>query len=156
MPLLLLLHITRRGIPRHRLAVLLIIRCAWLLCVCRVVVVEEAGEILEAHVLTSLGPNTKHLVMIGKLQLHGQLSVCADSSCVRQTNYYQNLGDCLSICIILSLLSTRTACQILWYAPRCLSAVTDVLCTAYQSFGRKTLPVPCCACRRPQAAAAQG
>lgn len=28
--------------------------------------VEEAGEILEAHVLTSLGPNTEHLIMIGE------------------------------------------------------------------------------------------
>jgi len=33
---------------------------------CRVVMVEEAGEILEAHVLTSLGPNTQHLIMIGR------------------------------------------------------------------------------------------
>lgn len=32
----------------------------------RVVMVEEAGEILEAHVLTSLGPNTEHLIMIGE------------------------------------------------------------------------------------------
>jgi hypothetical protein len=31
----------------------------------RVVLVEEAAEILEAHVLTSLGPETKHLIMIG-------------------------------------------------------------------------------------------
>ncbi|CCM06492.1 uncharacterized protein FIBRA_08761 [Fibroporia radiculosa] len=30
-----------------------------------VVLVEEAGEILESHVLTSLGPETKHLVLIG-------------------------------------------------------------------------------------------
>lgn len=27
--------------------------------------VEEAAEILEAHVLTSLSPETKHLIMIG-------------------------------------------------------------------------------------------
>jgi superfamily I DNA and/or RNA helicase len=31
----------------------------------RVVMVEEAAEILEAHVLTSLSPRTRHLVMIG-------------------------------------------------------------------------------------------
>ena len=30
-----------------------------------VVLVEEAGEILEAHILTSLGPHTKQLIMIG-------------------------------------------------------------------------------------------
>ena len=30
-----------------------------------VVLVEEAAEILEAHVLTSLSPNTQHLIMIG-------------------------------------------------------------------------------------------
>jgi hypothetical protein len=30
-----------------------------------VVLVEEAGEILEAHVLTSLGPSTQQLIMIG-------------------------------------------------------------------------------------------
>lgn len=30
-----------------------------------IVVVEEAGEILEAHVLTSLSPHTKQLVLIG-------------------------------------------------------------------------------------------
>ncbi|KXZ51993.1 hypothetical protein GPECTOR_10g1015 [Gonium pectorale] len=30
-----------------------------------VVLVEEAGELLEAHVLTSLGPRTKQLIMIG-------------------------------------------------------------------------------------------
>lgn len=30
-----------------------------------VVLVEEAGEILEAHILTSLGPNTEQLIMIG-------------------------------------------------------------------------------------------
>lgn len=41
-----------------------------LCCLCcaaafRVVMVEEAAEILEAHVLTSLSPETKHLIMIG-------------------------------------------------------------------------------------------
>jgi len=30
-----------------------------------VLLVEEAGEILEAHILTSLGPNTQQLIMIG-------------------------------------------------------------------------------------------
>nr|XP_018911144.1 PREDICTED: NFX1-type zinc finger-containing protein 1-like [Bemisia tabaci] len=30
-----------------------------------VVLVEEAGEILESHVLTALGPSTKHLILIG-------------------------------------------------------------------------------------------
>jgi hypothetical protein len=37
-----------------------------------VVLVEEAGELLEAHVLTSLGPNSQHLIMIGKPQHHSQ------------------------------------------------------------------------------------
>jgi hypothetical protein len=32
--------------------------------------VEEAAEILEAHVLTSLSPRTKHLIMIGEFVLH--------------------------------------------------------------------------------------
>jgi superfamily I DNA and/or RNA helicase len=37
--------------------------------------VEEGGEILEAHVLTSLGPNTKQLIMIGDhLQLRPKCS----------------------------------------------------------------------------------
>jgi hypothetical protein len=31
----------------------------------RVVVVEEAAEVLEAHVLSALSPNTQHLIMIG-------------------------------------------------------------------------------------------
>lgn len=35
------------------------------LCADRVVMVEEAGEILEAHILTSMAPSTKHLIMIG-------------------------------------------------------------------------------------------
>jgi hypothetical protein len=30
-----------------------------------IVLVEEAGELLEAHVLTSLSPSTKHLILIG-------------------------------------------------------------------------------------------
>ena len=33
---------------------------------CGVVMVEEAAEVLEAHVLTALGPSTKHLIMIGE------------------------------------------------------------------------------------------
>lgn len=30
-----------------------------------VVIVEEAGEVLEAHVLTSVNRNAKHLILIG-------------------------------------------------------------------------------------------
>lgn len=42
-----------------------------------VVTVEEAGELLEAHVLTSLSPHTKHLVMIGdQCQLRPKVSIC--------------------------------------------------------------------------------
>jgi hypothetical protein len=37
--------------------------------------VEEAGEILEAHVLTSLGPNTEHLIMIGEHLVPGSRPV---------------------------------------------------------------------------------
>lgn len=33
---------------------------------CGIVLVEEAAEILEAHVLTALAPFTKHLIMIGR------------------------------------------------------------------------------------------
>lgn len=33
---------------------------------CGVVLVEEAAEVLEAHVLTALDPSTKHLIMIGE------------------------------------------------------------------------------------------
>lgn len=35
---------------------------------CGVVIVEEAAEVLEAHVLASLGTSTKHVIMIGKRQ----------------------------------------------------------------------------------------
>lgn len=45
-----------------------------------VVIVEEAGEILESHVLTALGPDTKQLVLIGdhkqlRPKVHHDLSV---------------------------------------------------------------------------------
>jgi superfamily I DNA and/or RNA helicase len=42
-----------------------------------VVLVEEAGELLEAHVLTSLGTEARHLIMIGD---HKQLrpKVCGN------------------------------------------------------------------------------
>lgn len=33
-----------------------------------VVMVEEAGELLEAHVLSSLSPRTKHLIMVSDAQ----------------------------------------------------------------------------------------
>lgn len=33
---------------------------------CGVVLVEEAAEVLEAHVLAALDPSTKHLIMIGE------------------------------------------------------------------------------------------
>ena len=33
---------------------------------CGVVLVEEAAEVLEAHVLTALDESTKHLIMIGE------------------------------------------------------------------------------------------
>jgi hypothetical protein len=36
-----------------------------------VVLVEEAGELLEAHVLTSLSRRTKHLIMVGWAAWHG-------------------------------------------------------------------------------------
>ena len=32
------------------------------------IIVEEAGEVLEAHVLSSLQPTTKHLILIGDHQ----------------------------------------------------------------------------------------
>ena len=43
-------------------------------------VVEEAGEILESHVLTALGPETKQLILIGdqkqlRPKVHHDLSV---------------------------------------------------------------------------------
>lgn len=38
--------------------------------------VEEAGEILEAHILSALGPRTKHLVLIGD---HKQLRPKVDN-----------------------------------------------------------------------------
>lgn len=40
-----------------------------------ILLVEEAGEILESHILTALGPDTKHLVLIGD---HKQLRPKAD------------------------------------------------------------------------------
>lgn len=45
-----------------------------------VLVVEEAGEILESHALTALGPKTKQLILIGdhkqlRPKVHYDLSV---------------------------------------------------------------------------------
>jgi hypothetical protein len=45
-----------------------------------ILLVEEAGEILESHVLTALGPDTKHLILIGdhkqlRPKVHYELSV---------------------------------------------------------------------------------
>jgi len=49
-----------------------------------VVLVEEAGEILEAHILTSLGPHTEQLIMIGD---HKQLRPkCSYELSVEQSN----------------------------------------------------------------------
>ena len=31
----------------------------------QVVIVEEAGEVFEAHILASLAPTTEHLILIG-------------------------------------------------------------------------------------------
>lgn len=31
----------------------------------QIVVVEEAGEVFEAHILASLAPTTEHLILIG-------------------------------------------------------------------------------------------
>lgn len=47
-----------RNIYRTRLHVL---------CLLQVCMVEEAGELLEAHVLTSMSPATKHLIMVRSL-----------------------------------------------------------------------------------------
>ena len=33
--------------------------------VLQVVIVEEAGEVFEAHILASLAPTTEHLILIG-------------------------------------------------------------------------------------------
>ncbi|CAN0440782.1 unnamed protein product, partial [Discosporangium mesarthrocarpum] len=33
---------------------------------CQVLLVEEAAEVLEAHILTAMGPSVKHLLMIGE------------------------------------------------------------------------------------------
>ncbi len=41
------------------------IQGALLLCCLQVVIVEEAGEVFEAHILASLAPTTEHLILIG-------------------------------------------------------------------------------------------
>ena len=42
----------------------------------KVIIVEEAAEILEAHILTSLTPSTEHLILIGDhLQLRPSVAV---------------------------------------------------------------------------------
>lgn len=42
----------------------------------KVVLVEEAAEILESHILTSLTPSTEHLILIGDhLQLRPAIAV---------------------------------------------------------------------------------
>jgi hypothetical protein len=67
------------------------------LCVCcgccrpQVVIVEEAAEVLEAHILTSLAPTVEHLVLIGDhLQLPPKVEVCICSirldCCVPETH----------------------------------------------------------------------
>jgi len=32
----------------------------------KIVICEEAGEVLEAHILSTLAPSTQHLILIGK------------------------------------------------------------------------------------------
>jgi superfamily I DNA and/or RNA helicase len=54
-----------------------------------IVLVEEAGELLEAHVLTSLSPSTKHLILIGDHKqlrpkvwnLHKRAAACQQELC---------------------------------------------------------------------------
>ena len=56
-----------------------------------VVIVEEAAEILEAHVLTSLQPNTKHLIMIGDhKQLRPKVDTYELSTACRTTTHNFN------------------------------------------------------------------
>jgi hypothetical protein len=35
------------------------------LCFLQIVLVEEAAEVMEAHILASLAPSTEHLILIG-------------------------------------------------------------------------------------------
>jgi hypothetical protein len=52
-----------------------------------VVIVEEAGEVFESHVLSALSPETKHLILIGD---HKQLRPKADNyklTCVSKNGY---------------------------------------------------------------------
>ena len=55
-----------------------------------IVIVEEAAEVLEAHILTSLTRDTEHLILIGNLEkiprkflyfLRGSLPIKTWSSC---------------------------------------------------------------------------
>ena len=41
---------------------------------CRLVVVEEAAQVLEGHVIAALPPSTQHLIMIGELTFKGVFS----------------------------------------------------------------------------------
>ena len=42
----------------------------------RVIIVEEAAEVLEAHIISSLNTSCEHLILIGRLQLLGVGSYC--------------------------------------------------------------------------------
>lgn len=37
---------------------------------CEVIIIEEAAEILEGHLITALNPNSKQLILIGILSFH--------------------------------------------------------------------------------------
>ena len=55
-----------------------------------VVLVEEAGELLEAHTLTSLSPRTKHLIMVSVARVW-QVTSAARMSCL---GFCGCAGDC--------------------------------------------------------------
>lgn len=58
---------------------------------CRVVVIEEAAEILEAHVLTSLSPDMHHFIQIGD---HKQLRPKIESF---ELSVHANRGHTLNV-----------------------------------------------------------
>ena len=56
----------RKSIYVHRTEVM---KNFWRACYLSVVIIEEAAEVLEAHVLVSLAGQVEHLIMIGELLL---------------------------------------------------------------------------------------
>lgn len=58
----------------------------------RVIVVEEAAEVLEAHVLTSLSSRTEHVILIGKDERSPFLETFGKRKRQFESRYYEEFG----------------------------------------------------------------